>query len=302
MREYLKQFFDEFEYEMPDRCAISCAYERIMADEQAGGALLSLIRGYDADTRYIKCEHITVLGEIAKHSGVHLYTVILLAVILLSRAMRARLLRLGITKRVIALTLMDIKWKMNEGKKLHGVVGSEHFDWYVRHLELRLVCLGRLQFELRSYEGETITHSGAVIKPGTPVLYVHIPRCGTPLDPKLCNASFKEAGKLFSKLLGVDNIPFICSSWLLYPKNREFLPEGSNIVKFMDRFTLIKTENYRKDRNAAIPHLFEVKMNTPTEALPEDTTLRRAYKAHLLEGGRMGVGIGVYLPPAIDAP
>ncbi len=295
MREYLREFFDEFEYDMADRCAISCAYERIMASMRGGELLLSLLRGYDADTRFIKAEHISELQEIAKVSCVHIQTVILLTVILLSRKMRERLLKLGLTKRIIATTLYDLKWKMEEGKKIHGVVGTEHFDWYTRFLELRLFALGRLQFELRSYQGETVTVGERMIKEGTPVLYTHIPRCGAPLDIKLCNASFKEATKVFSKLLGIEDIPILCSSWLLYPKNRDFLPEDSNIVRFMNRFTVFSVEHCRRDRNSVIPFVFEAKMNTKIEDLPEETSLQRAYKAHLLDGGRMGVGKGILI-------
>lgn len=295
MLEYLREFFDECEYEMIDRCAFGIAYEKIMSNKDSGEILLSLIRGYDKDTRYIKSTHIDDINKMAKLSDVHPYTATMLTLILLSRKMRERLLKLGLTKRVVLNTILDFKWKIIECKKLHGVPGTDHFDWYTRFLELRLFALGRLQFELRSYQGEEITVGERVIKEGMPVLYTHIPKDGSPLDIKLCNASFKEAKKVFAKLLGIEDIPVLCASWLLYPKNRDFLPESSNIIKFMDRFTLVSVDHCRRDRNSVIPFVFEVKMNTPTEELPEETSLQRAYKAHLLEGGRMGAGTGVLI-------
>lgn len=295
MLEYLRDFFDEFEYEAEDRCALAIAYERIMADVRGGGIMLSLIRGYEGDTRYIKSEHLNSLYEIAKLTSVHPNTVIMLTVILLSKKMRERLLKLGLTKRVVYNTLLDLKYKLKEGKKLHGVVGFDKFEWYLRFLELRIFALGRLQFELRQYTGEPFSYGEREIKCGAVVLYTHIPRDDNPLDMKLANASFKEAQKVFSKLIGIEDIPILCSSWLLYPKNRELLPDNSNIVKFMDRFTLISVNDCHNNSNNVIPFVFEVRADTPIESLPENTTLQKGYKAHLLGGGKMGTALGLLL-------
>lgn len=293
MLEYLKEFFEEFEYEMIDRCALGIAYDKIMACEDAGNILLSLIRGYDKDTRFIKSSHIENIERMASISGVHKNTAIMLTLILLSKKMRERLLKLGLAKKVISSTLLDFKYKLIEGKKLHGVVGFDKFDWYLRFLELRIFAIGRLQFELRQYPGDTITVNGITVKNAEPVLYTHIPRDGTPLDIKLCNASFKEARRVISKLIGVENIPILCASWLLYPKNRDFLPESSNIIKFMDRFELIRVDDSAPGYNGIIPFIFAVREDTRYEDLPEDSSLQKSYKNHLLSGGVLGAGTGV---------
>lgn len=294
MRDYLRGFFDEYEFTARERVAVALAYERIAECPKARERFTALLDGYEKDTRFLRDEHLSVLEGIGSAAGVHPYTVILLAVIVLSRTLRSRLLGIGLSRRVVAGTLADVLWKTRECERLHGVVGTEHWSWYVRFLELRLFGVGRLQFELKAYDGEPYEKDGKRLTAGERVLAVHIPDSGTPLEERLCNAAYRDAKKIFTMLLGVSDIPFVCSSWLLYPKNRDFLDPKSNIVKFMSRYDTVKVENYRKDRNAAIPYLFGAKMSTPTEELAEKTSLQRAYKAHLLEGGRMGYGTGIF--------
>ena len=293
MRDYITSFFEEFEYERADRVALAIAYEKIAESKKARDKLLALISGYERDNAFIKLESRPEVEAIATAAGIHPYTAILLTVICLSRTLRARLAAIGIPKKVIYNTLCDFKYKLNECKTVHGVVGTEHFDWYVRFFELRLFAIGRLQFQLKAYSGDSYEKDGKRLREGDRVLAVHIPDNSTPLEERACNQAFRDAKKLFCALLKISDIPFICSSWLLYPKNREFLPEKSNIVKFMNKFDLISTANYRKDNNTAIPFLFHVKKSTPTELLPRGTSLQRAYAGHLMNGGKMGYGVGV---------
>lgn len=296
MHDYLRAYFDEFEYSAPDRLALSLAYEKIRESGTAYLRLSALLDGYERDTLFISVEKESEVDAIARAADVHPYTARLVTFIFLFRTMRERLAKLGLSKKVIFFTMSDLIWKLNECKMIHGVVGVEQFEWYTRFTALRIFAIGRLQFELRnySYTEDAVTVSGGTVKNGDPILSVHIPRMGTPMEPKLCNAAYREARKLFCKLLGITDIPFMCTSWLLYPKNREILEPDSNIVRFMDRYEIIDVQNYRKDRNSSIPFVFGVKMSTPIEELPEKTTLHRGYKTHLLEGGRMGYGVGIF--------
>ena len=294
MRDHLKSFFDEFEFDSKERVTLSLAYERICECPKAYAKLDALIKGYERDTRFVTEEHAADIENIAALTGTHPYTAILLTVICLYRTTRERLIKIGLSKRVVHDTLFDLKLKMKEGQKLHGVVGTEHFTWYLRFLALRIFAFGRLQFELKKHPGPTYVSGGVTIMEGDDVLSMHIPRNGEPLLEKNVNASVKDAKKVFTTLLGAEDIPIICNSWLLAPKNLEFLPEKSNIAKFIHRFDVIKTQNYRKDRNTAIPFLYEVKSSTPIQDLPENTSLQRAYKAYMLEGGHMAEGFGIF--------
>lgn len=294
MRDYLKSFFEEFEYNTADRVTLALAYEKIIECTAARERFTALISGYERDVKAISDESVKDIDTISSKSGVHTYTVALLAVICMSRAMRTRLARLGVSKRIITQTLFDFKWKCDRCRSVHGITGTDSFTWHVRFLELKIFGIGRLQFELKQFPYEDYTNGDKCIKQGAPVLYVHIPDDGTQLEEKYCNAAYRDAKKFFCSLLGVKNIPFVCNSWLLFPKNTEYLPPKSNIVKFMSKYDIFKVEYCRKDRIGSILFIFGVKPETEFSALPEKTSLQRAYKKHLLEGGRMGNGIGVF--------
>ncbi len=294
MRDYLKSFFDEFEYDSPDRVAIAVAYEKITECQRAREKFLSLLSGYERDVKHLKAENASDIEEAAVAAGVHTYTAFLLTIICLSRTLRERLAKLGLSKKIISLTLSDFKWKLEECKKIYGVVGIEPWWWYTRFFDLRLFGIGRLQFELKAYEGEPYERDGKVIRPGDPTLAVHIPDCHVPLEERLCNAAYREAKKVFCSLLKLPDIPFTCGSWLLYPKNREFLDAKSNIAKFMNRFDIIRSGACPNDTSSSIKFLYSVKVGTPVELLPENSSLQRAYKAHMLSGGTMGYGFGVF--------
>ena len=293
MLDYLKSFFDEYEFESKERSALALAYQRICESAKARSRFCELIDGYKRDVKAITLESETEVNAIAAAAGVNKYTAALLTVICLSKTLRERLARIGLSKKVIYNTLADFKIKMRTCESLFGIVGTHVFYWYVRFFELRLFALGRLQFELTNYSGDLYEKGDKRVAPGDRILSVHIPDDGTPLEERAANASYREAKKLFCALLGVSDIPFYCNSWLLYSKNRDFLDPKSNIAKFMNRYDVIKENVFRKDKNDAIPFLFRMPSDTDPAALPEKSSLQRKYKEHLLADGRMGAGIGI---------
>ena len=294
MRDYIKSFFEEFGFDMQDRVSLALAYERIIECTPARERFLALTNGYERDVKAICEDNVKDIDAIATKSGLHSYAVAMVAVICMSKTMRDRLTRLGVPKRIITQTLFDFKWKCDRCRKVHGIAGTDVFAWHVRFLELKIFGIGRLQFELRQFPYEDYVNGSKCIKQGAPVLSVHIPDDGTKLEERLCNAAYRDAKKFFCSLLNVKDIPFMCNSWLLFPLNKELLPPKSNIVKFMSKYDIFKIDYYRKDRIGSILFIFGVKSETPFEDLPEKSSLQIAYKKHLIEGGRMGNGIGVF--------
>ena len=65
---------------------------------------------------------------------------------------------------------------------------------------------------------------------------MHIPQ-GDPLVKEDCENSFQQACAWF----GTER-PYLCHSWLLYPKLRELLKPESNIIRFQELFTLLDTD------------------------------------------------------------
>ena len=183
---------------------------------------------------------------------------------------------------------------MREHEKIYGIVGTSTWQWFVGFLKLRIIAFGRLQFELTEFAGDNYYRKkNKIIKKHAPVLSVHIPSNDAPLLERACLSAYKQAHEFFTRLLGVDDIPFVCSSWLLYPLNRGILPENSNIVKFMNQFDIIQVKDYETNANRGFALVFLKPSDTPLSDLPRDTALRAGYAAHLENGGNMGTGYGV---------
>jgi len=149
-------------------------------------------------------------------------------------------------------------------------------------------CLGRFQYEIIKF-GYDYKKGDKVLTPETKVLNVHIPASGEPLSPELAIESFKRAEEFYKEEIGE---PFACkcSSWLLYPEHEHMLDHSSNIYRFMEMFDCIDY-GFEKD-NHDISRIFGTLEKRP-EYLPEKTSLQRAYKKHLLLGGKTGYGVGV---------
>ncbi len=294
MRSYITGFLDEFEFDPRERVAVAIAYERISECKEARERFGRIVSGYDKSIKYITNELVSEVKIIAQAAKIHLYTAQMVLFLALTKKLRERLGQLKVSKKNIIGTLADFKYKTKECEAIYGVVGIEQWDWYVRFFELSIIAIGRLQFEVKEYTGGTYRKGDKVLTKGNTVLGVHIPRNGEPLDDKLCNRAFKEAKAFFCPLLGVDDIAFFCSSWLLYEKNRELLPESSNIIKFMNRFDIVETIECVDESSSPMPFIFLKKYDTPISELPRDTSLRRAYAEFLENGGFLGAGSGIF--------
>lgn len=294
MRGYITEFLGEFEFDPRERVAVAIAYERISECKESREAFLRIVAAYDKNTNYITNELQTEADMIARAAKIHSYTAYLVLFIALTKMLRQRLAQLKVSKKNVLLTISDFVYKMRECEAIHGVVGIEQWGWYVRFFSLRIIAIGRLQFEVKEFKGGVYKKGERVLKGGDTVLGVHIPRNGEPLDEKLCNRAFKEAKAFFCPLLGVEDIAFVCSSWMLYEKNRELLPESSNIIRFMNRFDIVESVEISDEGATPMPFIFLMKRGTPISALPRDTSLRRAYAEMLESGGKFGFGTGIF--------
>ena len=157
-------------------------------------------------------------------------------------------------------------------------LGRDCFDrgwWTWRQLSMQLFRLGTLEYELLPQCG---------------LVSVHIPSDAN-LSLEAVDASLETArdflGKFYPAYAGAD---FVCESWLLSPELTPFLPVGSRILGFQQRFSLHETDAEPMD---CLEWLFRVPEDTPLECLPETTTLQREVKKHLLSGGKIGTAMGV---------
>lgn len=181
----------------------------------------------------------------------------------------------------------DIAWgtldQLGEMVAIHrrkfGGGGMNTQFWLTLHLRGVIYRLGRLQFNLE-HQG---TDAGGLAA-GQPVLNTHIPEVGGPLPPQACDESFRRARPFYDGCFPEHGARVaVCTSWLLDPQLAEYLPESSNIVAFMRRWTVVDDEPQDGDESM-LEFVFR-RDGQPLRELPRRTSLERAVVAHL-EAGR----------------
>lgn len=288
MREYLKSFFYEFEYEKEDAQFLLGAYDSIVSDDEARSILDETLGIYDKN---IKCGSEVIIknsGKIARLTKIHEFTIELLVFICMSRKLREVYKERQISEEIFHNSVLDLKYKLEECKIVRGIKGSFVAFWFMEFFDMTRFALGRLQFEIvefkRNYE-----KNGIKLTPESKVLNMHIPRTGTPLTPESCMDSYKQAEEFFKEELDGPCV-FVCDSWLLYPEHKKILPETSNIRKFAEQFDIIDNGIFRDNRE--LWRFFDTNEQNP-DRLPADSSLRRIYVDYLKKGGRVGWGYGV---------
>ncbi len=199
----------------------------------------------------------------------------------------------GIADEIFYESMDDIRCKVNECVENKGVVGTFVADWYDRFFKLTCFAYGRFQYEVMTYEGEDFTMScGKTFKAGDKYINMHIPSRGIPLTDEVRLASYKAAYPHFVHLFEDGIVIFGCSSWLLYPRHREFLPAGMNLLKFMGDFEMVSGKETPDDFHDRW-RVFGRYTDLPDDQLPKDTTMRRAYAEWLQAGNPTGRGFGI---------
>ena len=199
----------------------------------------------------------------------------------------------GIDEKVIFDTLCVLHRFCGEYRQEFGVFGFDRGFWAWRQTCGQIFRLGALEYE---YMTMTIRTSGLTgIPAATPILTIHIPS-GADLSREALDASYAMARAFYPahpEVCLADGQPpqhIICHSWLLSPTLRTFLGQNSGIRRFAEDFELYDSEAESK---GCYHFLFLAKDDTPAAELPENSSLQRAVKAHLMAGGGIGSGGGL---------
>lgn len=183
----------------------------------------------------------------------------------------------GITDQVFFDTMKCFTRFIDECQKKTGSIAFDRGFWTYRQVSMNLFRIGELEYELTSNDGEK-------------VISVHIPSDANFSDDMVGQSlqTAKEFMKQFFPEYAA--CKYICESWLLSPKLGELLNESSNIVKFQNRFEVIRVNLQEKD---FIEWLFQAPIDTDYSELKEETSLQRKVKNALLKGENIGTGYGV---------
>ncbi|MBQ8441326.1 MAG: DUF5596 domain-containing protein [Clostridia bacterium] len=230
------------------------------------------------------------LSEIADITGIHRYTVDMLFFLACADPMRELYRQKDVDEEIYWNSLSDLKYKLLECKRLHGIYGSFTKHWFPRFLRAEAFALGRLQYELKPFPLEAY---GDLLKEGDIVCNCHIPSSGPLLEEDVI-ASLKQAYRFYEPYLRKGVLPITCHSWLLFPPIADLFGEGSNLDRFYRIFEILDQTPNLANKDFWRVFYREFSPETLPNA-PEDSSLQRKIKQFLLDGGCMGNGRGLIL-------
>jgi len=240
-------------------------------------------------TKQIECT-LENRKQISEKSGINLYTVNMLSIIVSSKWLFEDYKSKGISEDIFYDTMKDIKYKLIECKQVKGVYGTFVEGWYNSIFEGKVIQLGRFAYEKTTFGEDTPLKLGDYVINKDDVAYsIHIPSSGPmPLDVRL--DSYKKAYEFFGK---GKPVVLMCRSWLIFSKNKEIFPPHLNLVSFGDDFRLLW--DYADENYANCWRIFGVEYDGNPDNLPYDNTPRRAMVDYLKKGGVPGGAKGVFV-------
>jgi len=301
--EYLRNFVKIFEY--PEEACISLEkdYQKIYGNTEANELFEKFIKMYENNELEDHGNALENMNKVAELSGVHTYTVQFLMYLFFSEHLRVLYEEKGIEEEIYYDSMYDLKCKLIECYKMHDIWGAFVAWWFDGFFTLSRFALGRLQFELNHLgidyvkkgidtEYYNVTSSEISFGKKDTVINMHIPSRGD-LAHEKCIDSYKKAYKFYDKYQKDGVLGFVCHSWLLYAKHKEFLPQNSNIVKFISDFDIYNS--HESDSFGDAWRVYYKDAKKPVDELPTDTSLRRAYTEWLRAGNKAGGGDGFFM-------
>ena len=287
MRSYLDGFMRECGYREDAICYLLDAYDKLSSD---GNTLQGLIMEYEADYTVSFESMLNKVRELSERVGVHVYTADLVLAICFTRGLKKHYINAGISLDIWKNSVLDLRYKLDECICVKGIIGSFVARWFSGFFDLTRFALGRLQFEIVSFGAEYETE-GLRLSHDSKLINVHIPRTGARLDRESTLESYRLAKEFFLPKLG-DNPVFVCSSWLLFPRHKQMLRPGSNLISFIGDYTLIASGEYAD--YGEVWRLFDTAYDGDPTHLPADSSLRRSYLELIKDGEKTGWGKGIF--------
>lgn len=131
-----------------------------------------------------------------------------------------------------------------------------------------------------------------ILKQGDKLLSVHIPR-NTDVTHDAVTRDFNMALEKAKYVFPDYNLKYLmCVSWLLDLSLEELLGENSKIVSFGNEYLRFPVKSNGEEHKIFVYSGFKGE----NKDLPEETSLQRKIKAHLLSGGHILGTAGVYVP------
>lgn len=191
--------------------------------------------------------------------------------------------------------MKDIDIWANKYEKINGFKGlyQEHFNWINSILEMKVIKLGRLQFELLNKTDKIFDLVPEKHKENSILVNVHIREDGK-LIPSACKTSYKRAWDYYkSKRLSFSEITFTCYSWLLNPDLKLLLPENSNIIQFQKKYKFLSFKE-NEEKPQIIERVFGLG-NEKLENCSQNTILQKNLKKFWEKGYKFPMVKGYFI-------
>lgn len=294
MKEYIHNFFDEFEYEAEAKEVLCAAFDKIYENEKAWKYFSDLIEDYEkTDTLSTG----TVLNDstlAAREAGVLDDQGTFLIFCCFSKHLLEMYEKKGYSRKMWFDAMCDLRYKAVECRKVKGYWGSFVSGWFPGFFNMTRLALGRLQFEESAYGEEKIAYNkhGLEIKHGDKVLDVHIPSSGRmPYEEVI--ASYKLAYEYYPQYRYNGLLPICAGSWLLHKSVFDSVKKGTNVDKFINDYDVITAWDTPDFPDCW--RLFDMEYTGNPDDLPTDGSLRRGIVEHLRRGGIPGEGYGILI-------
>ena len=293
MKNYVLNVMNELGFDKEAIDALYADFETIYANENAKKEFEECISSYEEN---INLDYGWLLSKAEKAGesvGVHKYSAGLLIFLCLSKHLKQMYKKEGIDEKIWYNSMLDLKWKLWECMSVKKMYGSFVAWWFPGFFNMTRIALGRLQFDFARY-GDTYKDDQFDLKPDSMIIGVHIPRTMTPFDKASRDDAYAQAKAFFAPKLNGAPMVFTCCSWLLYPAFKDIIPQKSNTRSFMDEFKIVKEYHDKDGEYNDAWRLFDMDQPEDLNDYPEDTSLRRAIKKYLLDGGKTGEGLGIF--------
>ncbi len=218
-----------------------------------------------------------------------------------------RYIEKGISDEIFYDTMSDIRIWIDDHKARTNEDGLFELNWIMHHMNMTIFKIGRLQYQKFIWPFRTnYNNHGVKIGFGDKFINMHIPR-GARLDYDECVKSLDTAKEFFREFFpDFPNDRYGCYSWLLYPGNKNFMPEDSNILKFASLYEII--EEHESPRAAYLwlygkkykkSELIKNRKDTGSyghlDELPQNSSLQKSTIDYIKNGGIFGEALGVII-------
>lgn len=287
----VREFCTQYAFPAEAVTTLDAAWETLKSNESAYKVFLDQIEVYKNDLDFDYHPVFDALHALEETTGIHKYAIELMYIIKLMPLLKAHYIEKGYPLRYYDGFANNLRDYLLDCMKHYNVWGISIGWWLDAFFKLKCFTIGRLQYKPKTIS-EARANDQFPLTAGQPYLEVHVPPSG-PLIPELCHASYAEAAEFFRKYFGYTEIIFCISSWLLSPDLENLLPASSNILKFAQDFTLLSTRIDTKGKSLTNFTTF-ASLPEDLNDLPENSSLQRAVKAHLMAGNTLKYGFGAF--------